>query len=150
MKGARTWQQTGPATACATRGGLQLTGRANYCASATCSAWRRKTTRNRAAEPVLSLRIACEFWKKKNLNRVGDADDIVEVPADNGGNGLDDWRALTAKAKAAAPAGSSGFVLSGEAPPSKRDASVLRRGSRGDAVGELQRMLQRLGFMVAG
>ena len=39
-------------------------------------------------------------------------------------------------------------MLSGEAPPAK-GRSVLRRGSKGDAVGELQRLLQKLGFMLA-
>ena len=39
-------------------------------------------------------------------------------------------------------------MLSGEAPPSG-NRPVLRRGSKGDAVGELQRRLQAVGFMVA-
>lgn len=131
------------------RGLLQLTGRANYRTFGKVLGVALEDNPELAAEPVLSLKIACEFWKKKNLNQVCDADDIVEVTRliNGGKNGLDDRRALTAKAKTAL-ARIEGFVLSGEAPPSK-GRSVLRRGSKGDAVGELQRMLQKLGFMVA-
>jgi putative chitinase len=39
-------------------------------------------------------------------------------------------------------------VLSGSAPPSK-GREVLRRGSQGEAVGSLQRLLQKLGYMLA-
>ncbi|MDM0085055.1 peptidoglycan-binding protein [Variovorax sp. J31P179] len=66
----------------------------------------------------------------------------------NGGNnGLDDRRALTSKAKTAI-ARLEGFVLSGVAPPNG-NRPVLRRGSRSDIVGELQRRLRALGFMIA-
>jgi len=52
---------------------------------------------------VLSLKIACEFWKAKSLNALCDADDLVAVTKKiNGGiNGLADRRAFTAAAKAA-------------------------------------------------
>lgn len=131
------------------RGLLQLTGRANYREFGQKLGVDLEGNPELAAEPVLSLKIACEFWKKKNLNQFCDADDIVEVTRRiNGGqNGLDDRRNYTAKAKTAI-ARIEGFVLSGEAPPSK-GRSVLRRGSKGDAVGDLQRLLQKLGFMLA-
>lgn len=131
------------------RGLLQLTGRANYRDFGQKLGVDLEGHPELAAEPVLSLKIACEFWKKKNISQLCDADDIVEVTRRiNGGqNGLDDRRTYTAKAKAAI-ARIEGFVLSGEAPPAK-GRSVLRRGSKGDAVGELQRLLQKLGFMLA-
>ena len=131
------------------RGLLQLTGRANYKALGDLLGVDLESNPELAAEPVLSLKIACEFWKKKNLNPLCDADDVVELTRRiNGGtNGLDERRALTAKAKVAI-ARIEGFVLTGAAPPSN-GRPVLRRGSNGDAVGELQRLLQKLGFLVA-
>ena len=131
------------------RGLLQLTGRANYRTFGELLGLDLQGNPETAAEPVLSLKIACEFWKKKNLNALCDADDIVELTRRiNGGkNGLEDRRALTAKAKTAV-ARLEGFVLTGEAPPSN-GRPVLRRGSKGEAVGELQRLLRQLGFMIA-
>lgn len=131
------------------RGLLQLTGRANYKTFGDLLGVELEGNPELAAEPILSLKIACEFWKKKNLNRFCDADDVVELTRRiNGGkNGLDERRAFTAKAKTAV-ARIEGFVLAGEAPPTN-GRPVLRRGSKGDAVGELQRLLQKLGFMLA-
>ena len=131
------------------RGLLQLTGRANYQTFGGQLGVDLEGHPERAGEPVLSLRIACEFWKENNLNKHCDADDIVALTRRiNGGvNGLEDRRNLTAKAKTAV-ARIEGLVLTGEAPPSN-GRPVLRRGSKGDAVGSLQRLLQQLGFMVA-
>lgn len=131
------------------RGLLQLTGRANYKAFGDLLGVKLEGNPELAAEPILSLKIACEFWKKKSLNQLCDSDDVVELTRRiNGGkNGLDERRAFTAKAKTAV-ARIEGFVLAGEAPPTNGQP-VLRRGSKGDAVGDLQRLLQKLGFMVA-
>jgi putative chitinase len=131
------------------RGLLQLTGRANYRDLGKVLGVKLEEDPELAAEPVLSLKIACEYWKKKKINAACDRDDVVEVTrlVNGGSNGLDDRRGYTAKAKAAI-ARLEGFVLSGEAPPSG-GRPVLRRGSKGDAVTELQRSLQKLGFMVA-
>lgn len=131
------------------RGLLQLTGRANYRTFGELLGVDLENKPERAAEPVLSLKIACEFWKKKHLNQFCDADDIVELTRRiNGGkNGLPERRLFTSKAKAAV-ARIEGFVLTGETPPSN-GRQVLRRGSKGDAVGDLQRLLRKLGFMVA-
>ncbi|MEJ8849440.1 peptidoglycan-binding protein [Variovorax rhizosphaerae] len=131
------------------RGLLQLTGRANYADMGKKLDIKLEDHPELAAEPVLSLTIACEFWKKNGINAACDADDIVRVTRRiNGGtNGLDDRRALTSRAKTAI-ARLEGLVLSGVAPPTG-GRPVLRRGSKGDAVGELQRRLQALGFMVA-
>lgn len=131
------------------RGLLQLTGRANYKTFGERLGVALEDNPELAAEPVLSLKIACEFWKKNKLNALCDADDIVQLTRRiNGGtNGLDDRRVLTAKAKTAI-ARIEGFVLGGEAPPTK-GRPVLRRGSKGQAVGDLQRLLRKCGFMLA-
>ena len=131
------------------RGLLQLTGRANYKVFGDLLGVKLESNPELASEPVLSLRIACEFWKKKKLNPLCDADDIVALTRRiNGGtNGLDERRTLPAKAKAAV-ARIEGFTLAGEAPPSS-GRRVLHRGSKGEEVGELQRLLRKVGFMVA-
>jgi putative chitinase len=131
------------------RGLLQLTGRSNYKTFGPLLGVDLVSNPQLAAEPVLSLKIACEFWKKKKLNQFCDADDIVTLTKriNGGDNGLPERRMLTAKAKTAV-ARIEGFVLTGEAPPAQ-NRPVLHRGSKGDAVGELQRLLQKLGFMVA-
>ena len=131
------------------RGLLQLTGRANYRDFGKRLGVDLESDPERAADPVLSLRIACEFWKKKKINAACDADDVVRVTAlvNGGDNGLAERGGYTAKAKAAI-ARIEGFMLTGEAPPAD-GRPVLRRGSTGDAVIELQRGLQKLGFMVA-
>ena len=131
------------------RGLLQLTGRANYKTFGDLLGVELEEKPELAAEPVLSLKIACEFWKKKNLNQWCDSDDIVTLTRRiNGGTkGLDERRTFTSKAKTAITR-IEGFVLAGGAPPSN-GRLVLRRGSKGDAVGNLQRLLQKLDFMVA-
>lgn len=131
------------------RGLLQLTGRANYRDLGRILSIKLEQHPELAAEPVLSLTIACEFWKKKNINAACDSDDVVAVTKlVNGGTiGLHERRILTSKAKTAI-ARLEGFVLTGKVPPAK-DRPVLRRGSMGDAVGELQRLLRGQGFMVA-
>ena len=137
------------------RGLLQLTGRSNYTLLGKqlldqgLIAVSLKDAPELAAEPVLSLRIACEFWKSKNINAACDGDDVLRVTkiVNGGTNGLDDRRALTSKAKTAL-ARLEGFVLAGEAPPTK-GRPVLRRGSKGDEVGQLQQLLRNQGFMLA-
>lgn len=131
------------------RGLLQLTGRANYRAVGATLGVDLENHPELAAEPVLSLKIACEYWKRRNINQPSDIDDLVEVTRRiNGGmNGLAERGAYTAKAKSAI-ARIEGLLLTGAAPPAK-GRPVLRRGSRGDAVGELQRMLQQAGFVLA-
>jgi putative chitinase len=131
------------------RGLLQLTGRANYRELGKRLAIDLEGDPELAAEPVLSLTIACEYWKRKKINGACDLDDVVRVTklVNGGSNGLADRRSLTAKAKAAI-ARLEGIQLTGEAPPTL-GRLVLRRGSKGDAVVELQRLLRKLGFMLA-
>lgn len=84
------------------RGLLQLTGRANYRSLGKALGLPLEAQPELAAQPVLSLTIACEFWKSRAINPLCDADDVVAVTRKvNGGiNGLEDRRALTARAKA--------------------------------------------------
>lgn len=83
------------------RGIFQLTGRTNY------GALGKKVGADLVAEPALaarpdiSLRVACEYWRGRNINAAADADDVVKVTrAINGGtNGLSERKAYLAKAK---------------------------------------------------
>jgi putative chitinase len=131
------------------RGLIQLTGRANYKTYGSKLGLDLENDPERAAEPVLSLKIACEFWKANKINPLCDTDDVVSVTRKiNGGkNGLSERSALTAKAKSAIIR-IEGFILTGAAPPAG-GRSVLQRGAKGDAVGELQRMLQKAGYALA-
>lgn len=85
------------------RGLLQLTGRANYRKLGQALGADLEEHSLLAAEPKLSLRIACEYWKSHKINPDCDRDDIITVTKKiNGGdNGLPDRRVYTAKAKAA-------------------------------------------------
>ena len=150
------------------RGLLQLTGRANYADYGKALGVDLVNNPTLAAQPALSLKIACEYWKRRNINADCDRDDVQAVTRKvNGGlNGLSDRIAFTQKAKAAvarlqaialsgaaasaaAPAGaaSADTAAAGVAPAQPRP--VLGRGSQGDAVVQLQNMLRDLNFAVA-
>jgi putative chitinase len=131
------------------RGLLQLTGRANYRDYGKALQVDLEGNPALAAEPVLSLRIACEYWKRHNINVACDQDDLIRVTKlVNGGlNGLPERRAYTAKAKTAL-ARIEGLQLSGVAPvPQGR--SVLQRGAKGEEVASLQTLLRGLNFAVS-
>ncbi|GAB3652080.1 peptidoglycan-binding protein [Ramlibacter alkalitolerans] len=132
------------------RGLLQLTGRANYQEYGRALGVDLVGQPELAAEPALSLQIACEFWKRKQINRVCDDDDVVGVTRKvNGGkNGLAERSTFTAKAKAAI-ARIEAFMLEGCAEPGDDNRPVLRRGSKGELVGELQQLLRQQGFALA-
>jgi putative chitinase len=131
------------------RGLLQLTGRANYREYGRALGIDLEADPARAADPVLSLRIACEYWKRRKINAACDRDDLIQATKlINGGlNGLEDRRSLTAKAKAAL-ARIEGIQLSG-ALPAGEGRPVLRRGSKGAEVARLQSLLRDLGFTMA-
>jgi putative chitinase len=130
------------------RGLLQLTGRANYREFGAALGVDLENDPEAAGEPVLSLRIACEYWKRRKINAACDRDDVIAVTklVNGGTNGLDDRRQYTTKAKAAI-ARLEGLALSATAAEPGRP--VLRRGSRGDDVARLQRLLSDRGFMLA-
>jgi putative chitinase len=130
------------------RGLIQLTGRANYRAYGKALKVDLEGKPELAAEPAFSLRIACEYWKSRNINAACDRDDLITVTRliNGGTNGLEDRRGYTSRAKAAIIR-LEGVIMGGETSGSARP--VLRRGSKGDAVVQLQVALQKLGFMVA-
>jgi putative chitinase len=132
------------------RGLLQLTGRANYRVYGQALGVDLENNPRLAANPALSLRIACEYWKRRKINDVCDRDNIIEVTRliNGGGNGLDDRRRYTSAAKAAV-ARLEGAQLSGVSPPGAANQPVLQRGSKGTAVAELQGLLHDLDFAVA-
>jgi len=129
------------------RGLIQLTGRANYRDAGTALGVDLEGNPLLAGEPQLSLKIACEYWKRRKINPDCDRDDIIGVTKKiNGGwNGLEDRRRYTAKAKAAL-ARVEGFILSGSTPDTR---PVLHRGSAGEAVGDLQEQLRDVGYPLA-
>lgn len=130
------------------RGLLQLTGRANYRDFGEALGVDLENNPEAAADPVLSLKIACEYWKRRGSNADCDNDDVIAVTRKiNGGlNGLDDRRQYTSKAKAAV-ARLEALMRSGIAEAPGRP--VLRRGSRGEDVARLQRHLRDRGLMLA-
>lgn len=85
------------------RGIFQLTGRANYASMAQQLGLDLVAHPELAAEPAISLRIACAFWQSRKLNAPADRDDLEAVTRRiNGGlNGLESRRACLRRAKAA-------------------------------------------------
>jgi putative chitinase len=83
------------------RGIFQLTGRANYRKYGDILGLELENYPDRATEPEIALRIACEYWKARNINPCADADDIVAITKKiNGGtNGIADRRTCLAVAK---------------------------------------------------
>lgn len=130
------------------RGLLQLTGRANYKTFGDALGVDLVGHPEQSAEPQTSLRIACEYWRRRNINKYCDQDDLISVTrAVNGGlNGLESRREYLAKAKAAlARLEAAGIAANAPAdsPP------TLRRGASGEPVATLQTRLRAKGFPVA-
>lgn len=119
------------------RGLIQLTGRANYARYAAPPALDLLDRPELAAQPAISLRLACEFWTFHGLNDFADCDDLlVTTFRINGGfNGLSTRRMYLGKAKAAL--GLNGLGMLPRLP--------LRKGDAGPDVVRLQARLRRLG-----
>ena len=85
------------------RGLLFLTGRANYREYGKALKIDLEAEPERAAEPEVALKTACEYWKRRKLNEAADSDDVVRVTKKiNGGlSGLSDRDSLLIKAKEA-------------------------------------------------
>lgn len=128
------------------RGLIQLTGRANYKRIGDILDLPLEDQPELAAEPSISLDIACEYWKDRNINDAADRDDLVKATKlINGGlNGLDDRRKYLYRAKDAL-AHLEGIRLSYSQGGTTK---VIRRGSCGHAVGELQDLLIKNGYNI--
>lgn len=80
---------------------FQLTGYDNYVQYTKYTGIDLVTNPKRAAEPDLSVYIACEFWKRKGMEELALKDDILGVTRKvNGGtNGLEDRKMYLKKIK---------------------------------------------------
>jgi putative chitinase len=128
------------------RGLLQLTGRDNYRRIGKLLGLPLEEEPIRAAEPLVSLRIACVYWTTRKINKPCDADDLMRVTklVNGGHNGLDDRRIYYRKAKLAL-ARRMGIIVASQQTGTE---AVLWRGSFGDTVAELQRRLNDQGFNI--
>jgi len=83
------------------RGLIQCTGRANYKTYGDRLGIDLVGHPEKAAEPEVSVRLACEYWKDHKLNALADADDIEHITRRiNGGvNGLAERKRYLAIAK---------------------------------------------------
>lgn len=126
------------------RGLIQLTGRANYARYGARLGLDLESRPEAAAEPVLSLRIACEYWTERRINAPADRDDLLAVTrlVNGGTNGLADRRACLRRARDALAG-----LAARKAPAGRRP--VLHRRASGEAVVELQAALREKGFMLA-
>lgn len=129
------------------RGLLQLTGRDNYRRMGEALGLPLEEEPLLAGDPVTSLKIACEYWQSRKINKSADDDNLISVTRlVNGGlNGLEDRRAFLKKAKEAL----SGIDAIAMGVKEKTGVPVLRRGSWDNSVGELQTLLRAKGFMLA-
>ena len=125
------------------RGLLQLTGRANYRTYGQALGIDLEGNPDQAADPPLSLRIACEYWMRRNINPDCDNDDIEAVTRKvNGGlNGLDTRQLYLGKAKAALA--NAVFAQPKVVPAPAPDDVILKSGDSGDKVLQLQQTLNR-------
>lgn len=126
------------------RGLIQLTGRFNYRQMGQTLDFPLEIRPEIAGQPVISLKIACEYWKDRAINGPADEDNLIQVTklVNGGTNGLEDRSRYLKRAKIAL-AEIDGLVVG-------QDSSVaLRRGSNNDAVGELQELLRKKGFAIA-
>lgn len=143
------------------RGPIQLTGRANYTRYGQLLGLDLVNNPTQAATPEVGFRVAGQFWKLNGLNELADKQDFRGITKRiNGGyNGLDDRIKYYERAKkvlskddsaddtAATPApapSSDQPVAAGDAPA--YPGSVLRQGSKGDAVRTMQQRLSDLGY----
>lgn len=107
-----------------------------------------ETTPQIAADPLVSLKIACVYWQSRSLNDPADRDDLIAVTkrVNGGTNGLQDRSKYLRRAKTAL-ARRSGLLIAANQPAVAEDP-VLRRGCFGQAVIRLQKLLNTEGAMI--
>lgn len=125
--------QPGDGTRYKGRGIFQLTGRANYITYGKKLGLDLVDNPRLASTPEVSVRVALEYWKSKNLNAFADADDIMTITRRiNGGtNGLDDRIAYLAKIRK---------LL--------RNPDELCKGDKGPDVVSAQNLLIKKGYKI--
>jgi putative chitinase len=129
------------------RGLIQTTGRANYKEARDDIRSIIPDAPDFEADPVRleefpwALLSGISYWRRRNINRHADRDDVVAVTrAINGGqNGLDDRKRYLRKAKAIWMADRT---TTGSNP-------TVRRGDTGDAVVDLQNELIEAGYRLS-
>ncbi|GJD50873.1 hypothetical protein OPKNFCMD_3621 [Methylobacterium crusticola] len=132
------------------RGLLQLTGRANYRAFGTLLHLDLEGQPGLAADPPVSLRIACAYWTTRRsrngvgLNQLADRDDVraITLVINGGLNGLDDRIFYLGRAKAVVTA----LAAAGVVPGPIDGQPVLHLGEKGDDVAALQHQLAARGY----
>ena len=114
-------------------GVIQLTGKNNQSAFAAAIGKSLEDTLDYLQTKTGALESACWFWKENNLNSIADAQDIVGATKRiNGGTiGLEDRKHHYHEAL---------NVLGGDYTPTPRP-TLLKFGSKGDAVSAIQRAL---------
>jgi putative chitinase len=83
------------------RGIFQLTGRANYANMGARLALPLEVEPEMAAQPYVSVQIACQYWTAHGINAPADADNIILVTRliNGGANGLASRERALARAK---------------------------------------------------
>lgn len=122
------------------RGLIQLTGKANYRQMGKILDLPLELHPCIAAEPVISLMIACEYWKSRDINKAADTDNIEKVTKlVNGGlNGIEDRKQYYAKFK----------NCLNQTDFKEKITIVLKKGSQGDYVKKLQQILKDKGYSI--
>jgi putative chitinase len=129
------------------RGLLQLTGRSNYKIYGDALGIDLIQKPEQASDPVTSLKIACLYWKRHDINPLCDGDNLQAVTRKvNGGlNGLDSRADFLAKAKVALSQQQAAAIDAATDDP----RSVLHRGEDGEPVASLQSRLRAHGFDIS-
>lgn len=155
------------------RGIFQLTGRANYRVMGQKLGVDLENKPELAADPLISVRTACEYWNSRKLSIYADLDDVRTITRKiNGGyNGFEDRKLYLSRAKAAIPKDlaitsakpiqppvssdlfANVVIDTKNWPPIPRDPLVpaivvAKKGDVSDYIDDLQSMLFRKGYNI--
>lgn len=112
------------------RGIFQLTGRANYRVFGQKLGYNLEDRPELAADPLISIKTACEYWNSRSLSTYADLDDVLTVTRRiNGGtNGLEDRKNYLSKIKSIIPRDAKlSITNSPVSPPKPPQPSILDR-----------------------
>lgn len=157
------------------RGIFQLTGRANYRVMGQKLGVDLEGNPELAADPMISIKTACEYWNSRKLSIYADLDDVRTITRKiNGGfNGFEDRKNYLAKAKNIIPRDialstkkieipkqpeiinpfANVVIDTSNWPPLPKDPLVpaivvAKKGDVSDYVDDLQSMLFRKGYNI--